>query len=398
VSAVISASLDYHATLEALAQLAVPELGDWCVVDVVEEDGTLARIAAAHSDPAREPLLARLCERFPPRFDGPAPAAAAVRSGEPVFLARVDDAQLARIAQGPEHEALVRALGLSSLIAVPLVARSDTLGAVTFACAERAYGDTDRALAEDFAQRAAQSISNARLYSEAQEASRAKSEFLAVMSHELRTPLNAVTGYADLLQAEVPGPVNEKQREHLERIKASAGHLVQIIEEILAFSRMESGTEEAQVERVDLRALVRETGELMEPLARQKGLAFSVRLPDAPAPVETDPAKVRQVLRNLISNAIKFTEEGGVCVEAVRDGARHLVRVADTGIGIPPEFSERVFEAFWQVEQSSRREVGGTGLGLAVARGLIELLGGELMMDSAPGEGTTFTLALPAAG
>ncbi|MBV9108344.1 MAG: GAF domain-containing sensor histidine kinase, partial [Gemmatimonadetes bacterium] len=396
VSSVLSASLDYHATLSVLAKLAVPELADWCVIDVLEEDGRMARVAAAHSDSDREPLLGVLCEEFPPRRDGPSAASRAIRSGQPVYVPDADEGWLASVASTPEHAALVRALGLRSLIAVPLVARTDTLGVITLVCAQRAYRRNDLATAEDFAQRAALSISNARLYAAAQEASRAKSEFLAVMSHELRTPLNAVTGYADLLQAGIGGDVSERQRAYLDRIKDGARHLEGIIDEILAFSRMEAGQEFVHRRRVDLRDVVRHAGDLVRPLARQKELGFEVKIPPEPAIVETDPEKVLQILRNLGTNAVKFTDEGQVRLETLRDHTHHLVHVADTGIGIRREHRERVFEPFWQVEQSNRREVGGTGLGLAVARRLAELLGARLSLESAPGRGTTFTLAIPA--
>ncbi|HEX6746386.1 MAG TPA: GAF domain-containing sensor histidine kinase [Longimicrobium sp.] len=397
VSSVLSSSLDYHATLSVLAKLAVPELADWCVIDVLEEDGRMARVAAAHAEHEREPLLAVLCDEFPPRMDGPSVGAQALRSGTPVYVPRVSDEWLEGVTTGPEHAALIRALGIRSLIAVPLVARTETLGVATLVGATRGYRRNDLATAEDFAQRAALSISNARLYAAAQEASRAKSEFLAVMSHELRTPLNAVMGYADLLQAGIGGAVSERQRGYLDRIKEGARHLEGIIDEILAFSRMEAGQEAVRARRVDLRDVVRQAGDLLRPLARQKSLELELRLPPEPAIVETDPEKVLQILRNLGTNAIKFTDQGQVRIEALRDHPHHLLRIVDTGIGIRREHRERIFEPFWQVEQSNRREVGGTGLGLAVARRLAELLGGRLTLESAPGRGSTFTLALPAA-
>ncbi|HKP74756.1 MAG TPA: GAF domain-containing sensor histidine kinase, partial [Longimicrobiaceae bacterium] len=397
VSSVLSASLDYHATLAMLAQLAVPELADWCVIDVVEEDGQLARVAAAHSDADRMPLLSVLRQEFPPRRDGPAPGAQALRTGKPVYVPRVTEEWLEKISAGTEHVALLRALGIRSLIAVPLTARADTLGAITLVCAEKQYTRNDLATAEDFGQRAALSVSNARLYAAAQEASRAKSEFLAVMSHELRTPLNAVMGYADLLHAGIGGPVDGRQRSYLDRIKDGARHLEGIIDEILAFSRMEAGHETLRTRRVDLRDVIRQAGDLLRPVARQKELALELALPDEPALVETDPEKVLQILRNLGSNAVKFTDAGRVRIEAQHDGGRWLVRVSDTGIGISRAHRERVFEPFWQVEQSNRREVGGTGLGLSVARRTAELLGGTLTLESAPGRGSTFTLILPAA-
>jgi signal transduction histidine kinase len=397
VSSALSASLDYQATLTTLARLAVPELADWCVIDVCEPGGRIDRIAAAHADPDRAPLLDRLRAEFPPRDDEHLPLARAFATGEPVYVPRVDDAWLDAMSTGPEHASLVRRLGIRSMMSVPLVARAETLGVVTLVCAERHYTRSDVATAADFAQRAALSISNARLFAAAQEASRAKSEFLAVMSHELRTPLNAVLGYTDLLQAGLGGPLTERQRTHLDRITECARHLEGIIDEILTFSRMEAGTETLRRRRVDLRDVMRRAALLLRPMAKKKRLGFELRMPAEPIVVETDPDKVQQILQNLASNAVKFTDRGEVRIEGVRDGADHLLRVVDTGIGIAPEHHEHVFDAFWQVEQSNRREVGGTGLGLSVARRLAELLGGRLTLESTPGRGSTFTLALPAA-
>ncbi len=234
-----------------------------------------------------------------------------------------------------------------------------------------------------------------RLYQEADEANRAKASFLAVMSHELRTPLNAVVGFTELLQAEVSGPLTDMQRKHLERIRAGTTHLIQIIEEILTFSRAEAGREEVYLQPVSVADLVSKTAALVRPMAGEKGLAFSVSVSDDLPPIETDSRKLRQILLNLLSNAVKFTDRGGVQLQASDEEGELCISVKDTGSGIEPSEIERIFEPFRQVDQSSRRRVGGTGLGLAVTRQLVDLLDGTIEVESTPGEGSTFTVRLP---
>ena len=226
-------------------------------------------------------------------------------------------------------------------------------------------------------------------------ANRAKSDFLATMSHELRTPLNAMLGYTELLAMGLPVPIPEPAREHVTRIGLSARHLLQIIEEILSFSRMEAGREIVDSAPVDLAELVREVSAIIEPLAQGKGLRFETDAGDIPVRLQTDGRKLRQILVNLLGNAVKFTDEGEVELSVTERNGELLFRVRDTGIGIAPEHAERLWEPFWQADQSNRRKAGGTGLGLAVSRRLARLLGGDLLVESTPGEGSTFTLALP---
>ncbi len=373
VSAVLSSSFDYRAALATLAELAVPELADWCLIDVREEDGRIDRTAAAHRDDDRCPLLDVLRAEFPLRPGATEPAAAALRTGKPVFVPRAGEEWLAGATSGPEHAALIRALGVRSVISVPLVARSESLGAITLVCAGRQYTRIDLATAEDFAQRAALSISNARLFAAAQEASRAKSEFLAVMSHELRTPLNAVLGYADLLQAGIGGrshrPAARAPRPH-QGVRAPPGGDHRRDPGLLADGGGERDGAPAP-------------GGPARRGAQGGGAAAAAGPAEAPglrgAPSRRAgrggdrPEKVQQILRNLVTNAVKFTDEGGIRVEGQRDGTHHLLRIVDTGIGIPSEHHEHVFAPFWQVEQHNRREVGGTGLGLSVARRTAEL-------------------------
>ena len=244
-------------------------------------------------------------------------------------------------------------------------------------------------------EQAAVTAENARLYHESQVASKAKSNFIATMSHELRTPLNAILGYVDLLLAGIPEPLPVPCEAQVERVNVAARHLLQLIEDILLFSGLELDREQVRVEAVQLRDIITEASTLIEPLARARGLEFHTASPEDKVVLETDSARVRQILVNLLGNAVKFTDEGEVCLCArVRDG-RVLFEVRDTGIGIPPDHLETIFEPFHQIEQGLKRREGGTGLGLSVSRRLAQLLGGDVTVKSAPGEGSTFTLDVP---
>ncbi|HVR71609.1 MAG TPA: ATP-binding protein, partial [Vicinamibacteria bacterium] len=230
----------------------------------------------------------------------------------------------------------------------------------------------------------------------AEEAVEARARFMANTSPELRTPLNAVLAYLELLLSGASGELADLQRSHLERVRAGAHHLSQIIEEILTFARLEAGSERGRLRALDPTEPVREVAGLLQPLIESKGLGFELRVPRSARPIRTDAAKVRQILLNLLSNAHKYTDAGTVEVrlEQARDGAV-TIDVSDTGPGIPEEVRGRVFEAFWRGPASDAG--GGTGLGLNVARALARLLGGDLTFASSEA-GSTFTLALPGGG
>ncbi len=228
----------------------------------------------------------------------------------------------------------------------------------------------------------------------AQAASEAKSAFIASTSHELRTPLSAIVGYSELIAGEISGPITPRQREFLERIRLSTLHLMSLIEEILTFSRIEAGKEELLLDPCDLAELAREAVALLEPQALRKGLTLTFSAPDQ-LPAVSDARKVRQVLLNLLGNAVKFTDSGAVHLDVFYDGEYACYRVCDTGPGIGPDQLERIFEAFTQGDQSMTRRKGGTGLGLAVSRKLAEMLGGGLSVESSVGQGSVFTVRLP---
>ena len=254
---------------------------------------------------------------------------------------------------------------------------------------ERRRADSDRA-ASLVRERAARR--------DAEFASSAKSDFLAVMSHELRTPLNAIIGYVSLLADGITGPLNDHQVAQLGRVKASATHLLALIEQILSLSRIEAGHEDMRVEHVDARTVVRDATTLVEPLMAAKGLALQVDLPPEPSEIATDVTKVRQILLNVLTNAGKFTERGTVRCQLRAEGEMFVVDVSDTGRGIASADLQHVFDSFWQGGSGDHERPEGVGLGLSVSRRLAQLLGGEITVASVPGEGSTFTVRLPRRG
>jgi len=229
----------------------------------------------------------------------------------------------------------------------------------------------------------------------AESSSRAKSEFLAAMSHELRTPLSAVIGYAGLLTQGIGGELGEKQKSHVERITASAWHLIGVIDQVLTFSRAEAGREELAIQSVDLCASARIAIMIVEPQAQEKNLQVRLHTEYEPMQMQTDPLRVQQILINLLGNAVKFTDEGTIDVTVSSSTTDFMITVKDTGPGVPPSHRALVFEAFTQVDQTATRQKGGTGLGLAVSLKLAELLGGGLELADTEGTGSTFVLRLP---
>lgn len=251
------------------------------------------------------------------------------------------------------------------------------------------------ALIQDVTERVAREDDLRQAVERAEEASRAKSDFLAAMSHDFRTPLAAVISYTDLMTRGASGPVTPLQAQQLGRIRSSAEHLVTMINEVLAFATVEAGKERVHLEEFDATTLASETVEMLEARARERGLAMEFLRRSAAAPIRSDPTKVRQILINLLGNALKFTDRGKVSLEVAVGEGRILFRVCDTGPGIARQDLKRIFEPFIRVEDRSTAGKSGTGLGLAVSCRLARLLGGDIEAESELGVGSTFTFWLP---
>jgi PAS domain S-box-containing protein len=396
-SSVLSSTLDYEATLARVAQLSVPDLADWCAVDISEEDQSFRRLAVAHVDPLKVEWAHEIQKRYPPDMDAPRGMPQVLRTGVSEIYPEISDEMLADAAIDEEHLRLLRGVGLSSAMIVPLLAHGRTHGVVTFISAEsgRRYGAQDLALAEDLARRAAVAVENARLYQAAQKANRLKDEFLATVSHELRTPLTSILGWAHLLRA---GRIDEKSASSaLETIERNARAQSQLIDDLLDVSRIITGKLRLDVRQVDPGSLIEAAIEALRPAAEAKDVRIQKVLDTGVISVAGDPARLQQVVWNLLSNAIKFTPKGGrVQVRLERVNSHIEIAVSDTGIGIKPAFLPHVFERFRQADQKTTRQYGGLGLGLAIVRHLVELHGGTVQAESTgEGQGATFVVKLP---
>jgi PAS domain S-box-containing protein len=576
-SDVLASSLDTNATLAKLADLAVPELADWCVVDVREPSGALRRVAMAHPDPAALALARDLESRYPTDTNATTGVSNVLRTGQPELYPELTDELLTQGARDADHGRVLRELGLRSVILAPISARDRVHGVLTLvsSTSRRRYTDADLRLAMEIARRAGIAIDNAmllrdaqnaaermarlqavtarlativtaddvgdtvlregvsalgathgalcvvtsdpevleivstvglseqivkdfrqfrtdaplplslavrttqavfledraeiearvitapsagragvakawaamplmigghpigglalgfdeprhfspedrsfamaladqasqalertRLYAaeqtaraEAEEANRAKSDFLATMSHELRTPLNAIAGYAELLEMGIHGPLSPTQLDAVQRIHRSELRLRALIEDVLSFARIEAGRLELDLRMIHVRDVIVEVETMIQPQLQAKHIAFSFVDCDASLEAYADAEKVQQILLNLVSNAVKFTAEGGrVSVRGDVVSEQVQVTVTDTGIGIPPEKLESIFEPFVQVGRSLTAPLEGSGLGLAISRDLARAMGGTLGATSEVGKGSVFTLTLP---
>ncbi len=320
-------------------------------------------------------------------------------TGEPIQIRDIADE--ARY-QSRLKQMLIR-LGYRSLLAVPLLREDHLLGGLVVNRKSAGEFTTQVIdLLKTFATQSALAIQNARLFREIEEksreletASRHKSEFLANMSHELRTPLNAIIGFSEVLSERMFGDINEKQAEYLRDILESGQHLLSLINDILDLSKIEAGRMELEPADFDLPSAIDNTLSLVRERAHRRGITLDRTLDERLGMIHADERKVKQVLLNLLSNALKFTPEGGrIHVRADVHQGDAEISVTDTGIGISPEDQAAVFEEFRQVGAAAKK-VEGTGLGLAISRKFIELHGGSIRVESQSGKGSTFTFALP---
>jgi signal transduction histidine kinase len=403
----LAESMDQAGTFVALAKLALPNLGAWCIMDVLGADGAIRRLGIYHPDPDKQTLARQLQDTWLPEPDDPFGAPAMLREARTITISENIETLLAATARSTEDRRILQQLGIGTLLTVPLTARNRLLGAITFVGSEPevSYSEEEVRLAEDLAARAALALDNAQAYDlalvsrrSAEVANRAKTAFLGAMSHELRTPLNAIGGYMDLLDLGLRGPVTEQQRADFARVKASQQHLSALITEILNFARLAGEGTSIAISDVNACDVMQSAIDLVRPLFGQKGVVFEGMTGDPDIVARADPAKVTQILVNLLANAIKFTPAGGrVSTGCAVTSDTVQLHVSDTGIGIAAEKIEAIFQPFVQLKEGLAARAGGVGLGLAISRDLARAMKGEITVESTEGDGSHFTLSLPRA-
>lgn len=400
----LAQSVDQASTLVALATLALPDLGSWCIVDIVPASGTVHRLPIVHPDPDKQRLAQQLTAGWAPEPGDPFGAPAMLRDSRTISITDNIETILAEVAHSPENLHVLRQLGVESLLTIPLEVRGKLLGAVTFVGTERgvAHSPDDVRLAEDLAARGALALESAQVHDvtlmlkqSAETANSAKTAFLGAMSHELRTPLNAIGGYLELLDMGLRGPVTEEQRTDLARMKTNQQYLLVLITEILNFVQVDSGRASYDISDVNACAALTRAVDLISPLIAQRGLVWDGLTCDASIVARGDPEKLTQILVNLFSNAIKFTPEGGrISADCEVKGNTVLMSVRDTGVGIPADKLDAIFEPFVQLKEGLADRGTGVGLGLAISRDLARAMAGDLTVESIEGSGARFTLAL----
>lgn len=394
-SAELGRSLDFNEELRTVADHPVPRIADACLVDVLVPGDGYRRVASTRQ---REDLTSALVqlEGHALTDDSPSPIIDVIRRARAEVVERVDEAWL-DASEDPAAIPYWRGLGAHSLLIVPLTAGETTFGAITLVAVDQArrFSPDRRALAEKYASTAATALENARLYGVAQRATRARDEVLGIVSHDLRNPISAISMCARALE-QTPIEDGAKRTGLLVTIRESTTWMNRLIQDLLDVANIERGTLSLEVREHDPAQLLLQARHMFEMEASSHGIALEVSVATNLPLVAADGARVVQVLGNLLRNAIKFTPNGGRIVLAAEHRDRSVVLgVSDTGQGIPLANQARVFDRYWQASAGAR--IGGSGLGLSIAKGIVEAHGGSIWLTSAPGRGSTFSFALPVA-
>jgi signal transduction histidine kinase/ActR/RegA family two-component response regulator len=388
--------LDYETRLRNLAKIIVPYFADWCAIDIVIP-GKESYTVITHSSPEKIAIAEEIKRKYPPKSDAGYGVSEVIRTRTATIYPQMPDELVRRTTQTEEHYRLMKSLGIQSVMVVPMVTHDQALGGITFVMADSGYhyNDADLEVAKQLAHRAGVALDNALVHEELLEANRAKEKFLAMLAHELRNPLTPIRNSLPLLMAR--SDEDYEIKDIAEIMDRQVKTMSRLLDDLFDVARITEGKIQFHMEDLDLLSVLDHAILTLRPEYERKGYKFSAYITEGPLYIHGDRVRIEQVLVNLLNNAVKYTPHGGhIALECIREDDEAVIRIRDSGKGIPPNMLKRIFQLFIQVDQSLDRPEGGLGLGLTIVQMLVEKHGGSVTAHSEGiGKGSEFVVRLP---
>src|SRR5579885_379048 len=396
-SKLLSSSLDYRTTLQNVAKLAVPQIADWCTVDMLE-NGTLKQVAIAHKDPKQVKWAKELRKTNPPDMNAPTGIPHVLKTGKAEFYPEITDELLVKAARNEKELTLLRKLRFTSVMLVPICTEGTCIGGISFVSTDskRHYTKSDVAMAEELASRAAFAIENAKLFTESEKAVALRDDFISVASHELKTPVTSLKMYTQVLQKEFAKRGQQEFHRYFHKIDDQANKLSILINDLLNVSKLQHGKLEFAMGEFDLNEVVKDTVDAIQETASKHKIIVEGELPRR---VYGDRYRIYQVITNLLTNAIKYSPQADrVLVQLIPEKDVAVVTVRDFGIGIEKEYQNKIFQQFYRVNAADEKTYPGLGMGLFIAYEMVKRHGGDMTVVSEKGKGSQFSFTLPYKG
>lgn len=394
-SKILSSSLDFTTTLQTVAKLAVPQIADWCVVDMQDAKKGIQQVALIHKDPKKIAWAKELRKRQPIDMNAKTGVPQVLRSGKPEIYPVIDDQMLKAVSKSKKELELARSIGFTSAMVVPIFSEKKPIGAITFVTTEtrRHYNEADLRMAEELATRASVAIENAKLYKGSQEAITMRDDFISVASHELKTPVTSVKMFTQVLKKHSEQIGDTKAVSHLSKMDKQINKLTELIYDLLNVSKIQAGRMEFREELFDMDKAVQEVVDILQ----QSESKHKILIKGASKKkILGDEERIGQVINNLISNAIKYSPRADkVIIRLSSDTKSVYVEVQDYGIGMDKAHLERIFERFYRVYDTTDKTFPGLGIGLYISSEIIKRHGGKLWVESKPGIGSIFHFSVP---
>lgn len=394
-SRILSSSLDYESTLNTVASLAVPHIGDWCAIDILNAKGEVQQVAVAHKNPRKVKWAKELRKQQPVDMDAPTGLPNVLRTGNSELYPTITDELLRAGSKTEKQYKLAKSLGFTSAMIVPIFSQKKPIGAITFVTSEttRHYNEADLIMAQELATRASVAIENARLYKGSQEAIILRDDFISVASHELKTPVTSVKMFAQILKKHSEQIGDTKAVNHLTKMDNQINKLTELIYDLLNVSKIQAGRMEFRKELFDFDKAVKEVVDILQQSETKHTIVIEGLTKKK---IYGDEERIGQVINNLVSNAIKYSPKSDkIIIRAKANKENVNVAVQDFGIGMEKAHLARIFERFYRVYDTTDKTFPGLGIGLYITSEIIKRHGGKFWVDSIPGTGSTFYFSLP---